>query len=86
MENTEKYFYIFTYIDGTTQEFEQDNNTLSTKIVKSESKRIQVDNVIVNLDNVIKVTVETKTERDEQQRQVKENTKASIEALSRMGL
>lgn len=65
MAEREKYYYIFRYVDGTEQEFEQDDSVLTSMISNPDRKRIHVGNVIINLDNVIKVTVEKQSERDE---------------------
>lgn len=81
MSKREKYFYTFTYVDGSTQEFEKDNNELSSKLLNPGRERIQVDNVVINLDNVIKVTVETKTQRDEERKDAEKNAKETYEAL-----
>lgn len=65
MAEKEIYYYKFKYVDGSEQVFEQDTNELTETISHPERKRIHVDNVIVNLENVITVTVEKQSERDE---------------------
>lgn len=77
----EKYYYIFRYVDGSEQEFIQDNNTLSSKIANLERKRIHLDDVIINLDNVIKVTVETQSERNEKQQERDKSHRKTLDAL-----
>jgi len=84
MAEKERYYFIFKYVDGSTQEFEMDNDRLSATIRNTGNSRITVDNVIINLENVIKVTIETESQRDEEKRLADEKTKANMNALSNL--
>ncbi|SFM28878.1 hypothetical protein SAMN04487943_11241 [Gracilibacillus orientalis] len=81
----EKYYYKFTYVDGTTEEFEQDDNELTSKIKDSKSNRIVINkHVLINFNNVIKVTTETKSEREEKERITEEKLKVDAEAINKI--
>ena len=81
MKKREKYYYTFHYVDGTKQEFEKDDDGISSLFLNPGRDRIQVDNELINLDNVIKVTVETKSQRDEKQRISNETARSNAEAI-----
>lgn len=85
MAEREKYYYTFRFVDGAEQEFEDDNDRLISKVLNTGNTRIEVGNVIINLDNVIKVTVETDTQRKEKQRLKDEKYKENIKAISELG-
>ena len=80
----EKYFYIFHFVDGSSHEFERDKADLIGKIRNAERPRIKIDNVIINMDNVTKVIIETQSERDEKQRKKKEESTKTLEAFTQI--
>lgn len=84
MSKRETYFYIFYFVDGTTQEFESDNDSLSSMVMNTARERIEIDNVLINMHNVIKVTVETKSQREEEKRIALEEQRKTAEAISKI--
>lgn len=81
MSERETYYYIFRYVDGSKQEFERDTDELSSLILNPGRERVKIDNVIINLDKVIKVTIETEAQREEERRKADESYKETIEAF-----
>lgn len=74
---SEKYYYNFHFVDGSTQEFEKNNDGLTSLILNPGRERVQIDDELIFLSQVIKVTVETKSQREERE-------KANIEAASKI--
>ena len=78
----EKFYFVFKFIDGNEKEFEKDDDKLSALIRNTDKERIMVDNMIITLKNVISVTIETKSERENAQKEYEKQQIESAEALS----
>jgi len=84
MTEKEKYFYIFHFVDGSSHEFERNEEDLTRRIRNDEKQRLKIDNVIINMDNVTKVIIETQSGRDEKQRKKKEESAKTLETFTQI--
>ncbi|RST57669.1 hypothetical protein D5F11_021655 [Siminovitchia terrae] len=64
MSEQEKYFYIFEFVNGKIIEIERDDIVLAGKLRSTDKRMFPIDNMFINLDNVISITVETQSERE----------------------
>ena len=65
MSESEKYYYTFHFVDGSTYELTRNNNDLTAKLKNTEKERILIDDVIINLSNVTKIEIIRGAERKE---------------------